>query len=1144
MSNVKIYHNTHTLFYRNPFGALPCEDELELRLMVRAIDPLKEVILELYREEAGGGKSVSRIQLELMQVKGEERIYNTKLRMPSFPCLLWYFFRVVTGDNKTLYYGSDATGMGGAGQVAETLPPPYQVTVYKKDFSTPSWFKDAVVYQIFVERFCNGMEEGKVLNPKKNSLLHSHWDNKTFYIREMGSGKVARWDFFGGNLYGVRKKLPYLKALGIKAIYFNPLFESPSNHKYDTGDYHKIDPMFGDNAFFEQLCSEAEKLGISVILDGVFSHTGSDSIYFNKEGNYESLGAFQSPESPYFSWFSFSEYPDSYECWWDIDNMPNVNELEPSYLRFIIFDENSVLKYWGKKGIKGWRLDVVDELPGDFLQEFRRALKEMDPDSVLIGEVWEDASHKESYDRRREYLLGKELDGVTNYPFRNALVDFLLLKRNAVEINRTLMSIYENYPRPHFFSLLNLIGGHDVARIFTVLGEALPQELDREHKRSIQKTRLKAAALWQFTFPGAPCLYYGDEVGSEGGKDPENRGTFPWGEEDGELQDWYRRLIALRNHYDVLRTGRWLPLHAEEKVYCFVRLIEGGRDEFGAEKKNNMALTAINADPWNQAFLLLDISAWSQERMIDPLDGYSEIPLQEGKLALTLEPLEGKVLLRERWGDNYGSRRESGILLHLTSLPSPYGVGGMGKEAFEFIDFLKSSGQSLWQILPLNPPALGESPYQCFSAFAGNPLLIDPLRLQEEGLLSHSDLESMPLLEEDRADFELARRIKEPLLRQAFIRFLERGEENSPRYREFCDSNSNWLEDYALFSALKVHFEGKRWNAWEEGAAFRQPEELERYRRLLKKEVEFTKFLQYIFFTQWRKIRDYAASKEVKIIGDLPIFVAHDSCDVWANPSLFRLDEKGDPLTMAGVPPDYFSETGQLWGNPHYRWEEMEKDDFLWWRERLKVLAGQVDIIRIDHFRAFEAYWEVPAGAETAVNGQWVKGPGEIFFASVERDLGALPLIAEDLGYITPAVDELRVRFDLPGMKILQFALEEGNGGFHFPLYDKNNVLYTGTHDNDTLLGWYRNKGRKGLLPGKPQEEKDIPWFFIDMALRSDAEKVIIPLQDIFGLGSEGRMNSPGTIENNWRWRFSSRWLKTGRGEKLRKLTQKYNRGL
>lgn len=1175
-----IYHHSHEEFFRNPFGAVACGSQVTLRLEVNSKVQPEQVLIRLWLKENHEDK----VSMYLRETEGERRIYEAQISVPRDPGLVWYYFEVkIAGE--VWYYGNNSRNSGGRGRVTNSSPTSYQITVFHRDTKTPAWFKEAVMYQIFVDRFANGCEDGRVLNPKKGSLIHAGWDETPIYIRDVRQGKVIRWDFFGGNLLGVLKKLPYLKELGVSVLYLNPIFEAPSNHKYDTADYKNIDTMFGDNEIFVGLCEIAESMGISVILDGVFSHTGSDSIYFNKEGTYPELGAYQSVNSPYHSWYRFSRFPEEYESWWGIETLPNVNEMEPSYQDFIIHQEDSVVKFWMKQGATGWRLDVVDEIPGEFVKMIRQAMKRVKPDSVLIGEVWEDASNKVSYGERREYLLGAELDSVMNYPFRATLLDFMLGHKAGEECHEVLMSLKENYPLEHFYSTMNLIGSHDIRRILTLLGEAphgdtltieqmVNYKLD-PNQRKLAINRLKLLTLIQFTFPGVPCIYYGDEVGMEGHGDPFCRGPFPWGRENKELLDWHKKLIALRNREDVLKTGSWEPLLAQGDVYGYLRLISGGQDVFGGSKKDNVALIIVNRNTTKDVTVELDLSRWNPgSKLVEVLatgaedngtrankDGLNgkeqrEISVVQGKLSIKLTPLEGKLYLQAKDVQPAGAlpallnKRASGVLLHPTSLPSRYGIGDLGPGAFAFVDFLRAGGQKFWQILPLNPAGFGESPYQSFSAFAGNQLLISPEKLVDQGLLTSGEVAEAPQFSKRRIEFERVREFKDRLLRLAYDRF--KAGNAGEAYRVFVQENSLWLENYSLFMALKSHFNGAAWNNWPREIAFREEQALADYRSRLADEVNYHRFLQYVFFSQWQELKDYANQHRVEIIGDLPIFISYDSSDTWANPQLFQLDAKGNPAKVAGVPPDYFSETGQLWGNPHYNWEEMAKDDYRWWRERLAQLFKLTDFVRIDHFRGFEAYWEVPGDEKTAVNGRWVKGPGEKFFATIKSYLGEMPLIAEDLGIITPEVDRLKDSFGFPGMKVLHFMFETGVKEIFLSLFQENVVLYTGTHDNDTTLGWFKKSLKTRPEISKLAEkyfqiEPDLAdqekcWRLIKIVLDSRANTVIFPLQDILTLDTEARMNYPGTVGGNWDWRVGREALTGELAAKINKLTHQAGR--
>lgn len=490
-------------------------------------------------------------------------------------------------------------------------------------------------------------------------------------------------------------------------------------------------------------------------------------------------------------------------------------------------------------------------------------------------------------------------------------------------------------------------------------------------------------------------------------------------------------------------------------------------------------------------------------------------------------------------------KRSSGILLHPTSLPGNNGVGTLGKQAYKFVEFLKESGQKWWQILPLSPTGFGYSPYQCYSAFAGNPFLIDLELLEEKGWLTKDEI---TFAEEDSkvADFDGVREHLHTVLPFAYKRFKEEGGKEVEQFEAFCEKEKSWLEDYTLFRALKDQFNQKAWFQWEDGLKNREEGTLELYRTLCTDQIGYRKFLQYLTLSQWKGVKDYANSLGIKIIGDIPIYVSWDSADVWVNPDLFQLDKKGYPTHVAGVPPDYFSETGQLWGNPVFNWKEHLATNFEWWKERVRVTLDNVDLIRLDHFRGFESYWSVPYGEETAVNGEWELALGRELFNSLKEEFGELPFIAEDLGVITEEVEALRDDFKLPGMKILQFAFDSGEeNDFRPHNYIKNSVVYTGTHDNDTLLGWLSTatkEDKQFALDYLKGTEKSLVWDFIQSAWASTSVLAMTTMQDIVEEGAESRMNMPGTAEGNWSWRFTWDDLGEGSIEKLKKLTKVYGR--
>lgn len=495
--------------------------------------------------------------------------------------------------------------------------------------------------------------------------------------------------------------------------------------------------------------------------------------------------------------------------------------------------------------------------------------------------------------------------------------------------------------------------------------------------------------------------------------------------------------------------------------------------------------------------------------------------------------------------------RASGILLHPTSLPSPHGIGDLGQSAYEFINFMERSGQTLWQILPLGPTGYDHSPYTMnFSAFAGNPLMVSLEKLVDEELLKADEVTPLADAPEGRVSFSKVIPHKMALLRKAFERFSDR--DSTPELEKFSAEQGWWLEDFVLFMALLEANDGKPWSQWEPSIARREPEAMKAKAEELKESVAFQRFVQFKFFEQWMALRKYANDKKIQIIGDVSIYVCHNSSDVWAHPKLFKLNpETLESAYIAGVPPDYFSETGQLWGNPVYDWDACQATDFEWWISRFKATLQYVDWVRVDHFRGFEAYWQVPASEETAMNGEWVKAPGDAFFETLAEKLGDLPVLAEDLGVITPEVEALRDRFEFPGMKILMFAFGGDPNDTHLPhTYPTNCIVYSGTHDNDTAIGWWETLPQSGkqflaqyLDLGNPDDIQEINWVLIDTALKSKADLAIVPLQDLFGLGHSARMNDPSVIPNNWRWRYeSSDMLTDGVSDRLRQLTSAYNR--
>lgn len=498
--------------------------------------------------------------------------------------------------------------------------------------------------------------------------------------------------------------------------------------------------------------------------------------------------------------------------------------------------------------------------------------------------------------------------------------------------------------------------------------------------------------------------------------------------------------------------------------------------------------------------------------------------------------------------------RGSGILLHLTSLPSDFGIGDLGPWAYRFVDFLAKAKQSYWQILPLNPidPIYGNSPYQSPSAFAGNPLLISPDLLVEDGLLLKKDIDSGLNFPAAKVAYELVITYKKEMLKLAFANFQKK--KAADDYENFCQENSSWLFDFALFMALKSKFEGKPWYDWPEELRDRKPEALAAVQKEMDiaEQSKFEKFHQYIFFKQWRQIKGYCQENKVHIIGDLPIYVNYDSADVWSYPELFKLDENKKPYVVAGVPPDYFSETGQLWGNPIYNWDVMRKEGYAWWINRLNHILKLVDLVRIDHFRGFVAYWEVPAQEKTAVNGRWVEAPAMDFFSHLKEKYPTLPFIAEDLGIITPDVKEVMKHFQLPGMKVLLFAFgpDMATNPYLPHNFTPNCVAYTGTHDNNTIKGWLKKEAlpeeqeRLFKYLGRKVTADELPWELIRLLMMSVANTVIFPMQDILGLGAEARMNHPSTQKGNWEWQLLPEQINDLLAARLAEMTEIYGRAV
>lgn len=611
MDNFYMIHNSQNEAYRSPFGAVKLGEKIRIYL---ELEHDANVILKLFRFDGSNEDII--MNRDNFKSSFKKNFYLAYIDTENSLGLINYYFKVIK-DGEIFYYGNNRKLIGGIGELYRENPNPYQVTVYR-DFTVPKWYKEGIIYQIFVDRFFNGNENSVVNSPKHNSFIYSDWYDDPIYIRDR-EGKIAKWDFYGGNLRGVIKKLPYIKSLGATIIYFNPIFEAQSCHKYDTGNYEKIDSMFGDEEDFKELCIKAKKLGIRIILDGVFSHTGDDSKYFNKYGNYNSLGAYQSPNSPYYGWYRFYNYPNSYECWWGIDNQPNVNELNESYIKYIVTGKESIISKWINLGASGWRLDVADELPDTFIKLIKARIKSDNKENVLIGEVWEDASNKVSYSMKREYLFGDELDSVTNYPLRAGIISFVKGDITSKEISDIIMSLYENYPKESFFSNMNLLGNHDTERIFTSLENNF--------------MALKLAIAIQMLLPGVPLIYYGDEAGLVGKSDPDNRKAFPWGRGNTEIGDYYRELCAIRNHNDVIKAGEFKIHQINDEIFCFERYLE----------EKSMFLI-INSSKINRQYITTNLIK-ARGRYKNLLKPYEEYDFDKENFLIELNPLQCKIII-------------------------------------------------------------------------------------------------------------------------------------------------------------------------------------------------------------------------------------------------------------------------------------------------------------------------------------------------------------------------------------------------------------------------------------------------------------------------------------------------------------------
>ena len=1073
---MRIYHDSRNREYRDPFGAAHAGTSVMLSLDIADCD-IRGVELEMWRD--GEARRYLPMQQHSWHETGNR--YFVTFMLPDEGCLIWYRFLVryaQYGEMKTICYGNNEACTGGEGRPGnEGEIAPYQITVYRPA-EVPEWYRDGIVYQIFPDRFArdeNWRERVERANAQVNSrrsdirkTVIEDWTQPAYYVRD-GSGKVIEWPMYGGSLRGIEEKLDYIRSLGVTALYLNPVFEAVSSHRYDTADYMRIDPALGTEEDFRSLAEAAASRGIRIILDGVFSHTGMDSRYFDRFGNYSSLydepgvegktpGAWGNEDSPYRSWYKFDEGERyGYKSWWGVEDLPEVNENDPGYRSFML-GENGVIAHWMELGASGWRLDVADELPDSFIEETRRRVKKTRPDGLLIGEVWEDASNKISYDERRRYLMGDELDGTMNYPLRDILLDYVNYTISSGMAGEKLLSLEENYPPENFYGALNLIGSHDRERIITAMAA------EEDYDSAVRKVRLLSTL--QYALPGVPCIYYGDEAGLTGGPDPANRSGFPWGSENLDLGYHYRMLGVIYDEHPALKSGRFEMLSGRygisDDIFAFT---VSGSDAGGeyetllvlANRSYSDAEVDLGAVPSLRGGYALELLNSTEIRT----DG-------EGSLGtLRMERLSSLIIsIRERPPHTETSVRKAGVICHISSLGTPV----LGRPAREFVDYLAEAGFSVWQVLPLNPAGRGGSPYSSCSAFAGNEDFINEDELPDTGA-----------------------------------------------YEDFIKANEYWLSAYVAYMIIKGSQGGSPWYEWPDELKFADPRSyLESLAGEQKRQADLIARRQYYFHVQWNELRAYARSKGIEIMGDLAMFMDEDSADVWANKEIFSIDSDGRQKSHAGVPPDPFSDEGQDWGNPIYEWDQLEKTGYDWWIRRIRQCAERYDLLRIDHFRGLSEYYSIPEGGN-AKEGCWQHGPGAAFISAVRRMLDeeglGMKLLAEDLGFLDSGVRNLISLSGLPGMDVWEHTSHDmirmcGTE----PEKAVNRAFYTGTHDNDTLIGWL----------DEPDEEKAeaeaqdiIRWIY-----ESPAYLAMLQLQDVFMLGGDARMNVPGVAEGNWTWKI------------------------
>lgn len=1083
---MKARHVTSEREYRNPFGAVQLGGTVALGIDVWE-DGVVFCTLRVWTDAHGE---------ELVEMygsnQGDHLHFSTTYR-PAETGVVWYSFDIEAQDGSVWRYGAREGWTTGEGAFSYAEPPSFQITVFSPRAQQPNWYREGIAYQIFPDRFARGKNWEKrahlaLARPRGDAerVLIEDWDTPPTYVRREDAS-IARWDFYGGTLEGVREHLDYLENLGVSVIYLNPIFEAASNHRYDTADYLRIDPMLGDEEDLRMLCVDAAERGMSVILDGVFNHCGADSRYFNRYGTYPEPGAFQSKDSAYRDWFSFNA-DGTYSSWWGNPDLPGLNEK--SSFRELVCGRNGIVRRWMRAGARGWRLDVADELSDEFIVDIKHAILTERPDAVLIGEVWEDASNKLAYGKLRQYFQGQELDATMNYPLRTGLLAFLRGTMGASELVARLEQLRENYPRDAFYSALNLLGSHDRERLFTVLGGAPDSDSLSEDERAsyrldegqvgLAKARLWVAALLQMTLPGVPCVYYGDERGLEGFRDPYNRASFSWDGSRGQRDcaNSYRNAIALRRTLQVFVDGSFEPFSSGEDVFGFWR-----------RRDHESVCVLVNRSLSESHTVKVPLVG---EVVTDVVSG-REPRVDHGQAEAFLWPLGTAVLsFRNKIRLQRPLERGMGVLCHITSVPNGGAPGTLGAPARRFVDWLAACGQRYWQVLPVNPADEFGSPYAGLAAFAGNTDLL-----------------------EQSAEATLASLGKIG---------------NDPDYLRFCSENEYWLTPYCTFRALKGLLGEGPWQGWP--ARYRHCAPKLAGEASLRPAIEEQRRLQYAFECAWDDLHDYARAHGVQIIGDMPMYVSGDSSDVWSEPDLFDLDERGYARHQAGAPGDAFAPEGQLWGNPTYRWDIMREQNYGWWLRRFSRAFSLYDYVRLDHFIGFSSYWMVPKGVP-ASEGSYAFGPGVDLFEAAYKQFGSLPFIAEDLGALTPAVRALVAETGLPGMDVIQFCDADVRRAYEPPA---GAVAYTGTHDNQTLVGFCEKR-----FDVAGDEAVRLADSLMERVVGSRADVAIVALQDVLGLGDEARMNVPGVAEGNWSWHADGAAVEAA-GPRLRELAEKSER--